>query len=763
MKIKTIDYIDFEKVNKLLDDFSKFTGFVSAILDLEGNVLSKSGWRNVCKDFHRKNEDTSNLCRESDTLLANKCLECGYNLYTCKNGLTDVSVPLIIKGEHIANLFTGQFFLENPDIAFFTKQASKYGFPLKSYLKAISEVPVFTKDRVKEAINYLYNITEIIIDLTTDKLKQENTKLLLQSSLESPVDIIILAIDKDYKYLYFNNNHYKTMKTFYGSNVSVGDNHLDKITEKTNRIMAKINYEKAFSGTSHTIVQEWGEEIKKYFESSYYPIYNKGEVIGVSVFAKDITARIEKQNLLIESEEKYRLLYSSMSQGLALYEVVPATDNFPLTYKFIDVNDSYLKLFGVKKEDIIDKKITEVNSDLENAWLEYFTEVSENNKTKYIEKYSIKSHKYFSAYIYSPKKGQCAVLFTDITERFEKEKEIEYLSYYDQLTGIYNRRFYEKEIVRLDNDENLPISLIMGDVNGLKLVNDSFGHVLGDELLIKVAKILKEGSRDTDVVSRIGGDEFVLILPKTNKKESEEVIHSINMLLSKETINDLNISISFGNATKTTTDQKLSDIFKIIEDNMYRKKLNEGASMRSKTLDLIMTTLFEKNEREMVHSKRVSKLSGELAKELGYNNDFISQMQTAGLMHDIGKIAIKETILNKEGKLTNEEWTEVKRHCEVGYRILSSLNEFSDIADFILAHHERWDGKGYPKGLVGEEISVQSRIINIADAYDAMTSIRTYKKEMSKDEAIEELKRCSGTQFDPNIVDVFVEKVLINK
>jgi putative nucleotidyltransferase with HDIG domain len=175
---------------------------------------------------------------------------------------------------------------------------------------------------------------------------------------------------------------------------------------------------------------------------------------------------------------------------------------------------------------------------------------------------------------------------------------------------------------------------------------------------------------------------------------------------------------------------------------------------------LILNTLYEKNEREMLHSKRVGEICEALAIKMNFDKEEINKIRLAGLMHDIGKIAIDEGILNKDGKLNQTEFNEIKRHSEIGYRILNSVYEFSDIASFVLEHHERWDGQGYPKGLKGSEISIQGRIICVADAFDAMTRERTYKEKLSVKEAIDEIRRCSGIQFDRNIVENFIEVAL---
>ncbi|MEI7615137.1 MAG: HD domain-containing phosphohydrolase [Actinomycetota bacterium] len=352
------------------------------------------------------------------------------------------------------------------------------------------------------------------------------------------------------------------------------------------------------------------------------------------------------------------------------------------------------------------------------------------------------------------------LVFRDVTEKREAIRDIEYLSYHDKLTGLYNRRFYEEEIRRLDTKRNLPLTIVIGDANGLKLINDSFGHSIGDEFLQKAANAMKNGCRADDIIARLGGDEFVAILPNTDKTEADIMTKRIREYLSEYKLNGIPISISFGHGTKEIADQNIQEIFKNAEDDMYKQKLYESSSMRSKTVDLIMNTLYEKNIREMLHSKRVGEFCGALAIKMHFNNEDINKIRLAGLMHDIGKIAIDEGILNKVGKLTQIEFNEIKRHSEIGYRILSSVYEFSEIANFVLEHHERWDGQGYPKGLKGNQISIQGRMICVADAYDAMTRERTYKEKLNMMEAINEIRRCAGNQFDPDITKNFVEMTL---
>jgi diguanylate cyclase (GGDEF)-like protein/PAS domain S-box-containing protein len=348
----------------------------------------------------------------------------------------------------------------------------------------------------------------------------------------------------------------------------------------------------------------------------------------------------------------------------------------------------------------------------------------------------------------------------DITAVKKSEEEMLYLSYHDPLTKLYNRRFYEEELARLDVERNLPIALIMADVNGLKLVNDAFGHEKGDHLLRTIAKIIKEKCRSDEIVSRIGGDEFIILLPKTNEDEAKQLINRIHSAVEKRGEKNSIMSVSLGYAVKTSNKEHMNDVFKIAEDDMYRHKLSERLSMRSKSIDLIMNSLYEKSNREMHHSKRVGDICELIASHMYYSQAEVKQIKLAGLVHDIGKIGISNAILDKDGPLTKEEYCEIQKHSEAGHRILSSVSEFSEIAEYVLAHQERWDGSGYPQSLKGEEIPIQARMIAIADAYDAMTVDRTYRNKIKSAVAIEEIKKCAGTQFDPEIVRIFTEKVI---
>lgn len=351
------------------------------------------------------------------------------------------------------------------------------------------------------------------------------------------------------------------------------------------------------------------------------------------------------------------------------------------------------------------------------------------------------------------------LVFRDVAAQRQKQALIEHLSFHDQLTELYNRRFFEEELRRLDTERNIPIAIIMADVNGLKLTNDAFGHATGDQLLIQAAKAIKACCRREDIIARLGGDEFVILLPKTGEKVAEALVHRITALCSSIRVDVVSLSISCGWAVKSSSHEEIYDILKKSEDKMYRRKLFEGPSIRGQIIDTVVTALYEANRREKEHSERVSIICEKMGQALGCSEREIQELRTAGLMHDIGKVGIDVSVVDKPGALTEYEWAEVKRHPEIGYRILSSVNDMSDIAQSVLAHHERWDGKGYPRGISGNKIPLHARILAIADAYDAMTRERPYRMQVTKEQAENEIVACSGTQFDPKLVRVFLKDV----
>ena len=348
----------------------------------------------------------------------------------------------------------------------------------------------------------------------------------------------------------------------------------------------------------------------------------------------------------------------------------------------------------------------------------------------------------------------------DVTDRNLREKEINFLSYHDSLTGLYNRTYLEETIRRLDTPRQIPFSIIMGDVNGLKLTNDVFGHDEGDNLLRNVSIILNKISRSEDIVGRWGGDEFVILLPKTSDEEAhmitKRIIRAFEDIDDSYNIRGITPSISLGYGVKKNSDLDIFDALKIAETNMYKRKMLTKESMYSSVIASMKTALYERSHETEEHANRLYSTCLKVAKNFDLTADEFSDLELLCMLHDIGKIGIPDGILKFPGPLNEKQWEEMKKHSEIGYRIALATPELKTVANYILSHHEYFDGSGYPKGLIGKEIPLLDRILCVADSFDAMTNDRVYKKAISKDDAFIELKNCSGKQFDPEIVELFI-------
>jgi diguanylate cyclase (GGDEF)-like protein/PAS domain S-box-containing protein len=354
-------------------------------------------------------------------------------------------------------------------------------------------------------------------------------------------------------------------------------------------------------------------------------------------------------------------------------------------------------------------------------------------------------------------------LIIDITDLRMKEEKIHYLSRHDALTGLYNRIHYEAERERISDESFLPLSFIIIDINGLKLINETLGYSQGNRLITETAALIQKCIHSEDVLARTGGDEFSIFLPHTDAVGAEVVANRIltaceewnHTIPSGEPV----VQISLGFATRSDATQHIDEIEKNAEDAMYKRKLLDRNSAHSNLLASIKTTMYERSRETEEHAERLAAMCRSVGEKFGLSKVELDELELLAVLHDLGKIGIPNSILDKPGPLTPDEWDQMKQHPEIGYRIAGSSPELTSISAYILAHHERWDGSGYPKGLKGEEIPLLSRILSVADAFDAMTSERPYGSVKSKEEALREIHRYSGSQFDPSVTAVFLEIV----
>lgn len=355
------------------------------------------------------------------------------------------------------------------------------------------------------------------------------------------------------------------------------------------------------------------------------------------------------------------------------------------------------------------------------------------------------------------KTAEFVAVCRDVTEETKREESLKYMSIHDALTGAFNRFYFDAEMQRIQEEDILDVGLILTDLNGLKLVNDAFGSQRGDELLVEVAKILMEIQTPTHRVFRVGGDEFAILVFNCAPQELTDICETIDEACKRAAGRTIPLSISWGTAFRTSSEQSMQALYKQAEGYMYSKKMLDSRSMRNQVLASLKETLKARNVETAAHMQRMENMVMALGKRLGLSASEFDRLLLLASLHDIGKIAIPDHIINKPERLSDDEWIVMRTHSEVGQRIAMASQELSSIASEIGCHHERWDGKGYPYGYSGGQIPLLARIVSVVDTYDVMTHGRNYKDAVGHQAAVEELRRCAGTQFDPHIVDLFVD------
>ena len=351
------------------------------------------------------------------------------------------------------------------------------------------------------------------------------------------------------------------------------------------------------------------------------------------------------------------------------------------------------------------------------------------------------------------------ITMLDITERKIFEEQLNEMNYYDSLTGLYNLNFFLEEMKRFQSGRYIPISIIICDIDGFKFVNHTLGHQSGDDLLINTGKLLRNNFRASDIIARLRGDEFAVIVPSTSKPEVRHLVQRLINSVQAYNNSDprIQISLSIGYAVGEQRPLNVKQLFHQAYDMIYKEKRQRESSTENSLVKSMIKALDSRDFIKQGHSHRLQELIQYTAKHLNLSDKMIHDLFLFARFHDFGKVGIPDHILFKQSSLNAQEVQEVHKHSEIGQRIAQTIPGLDPIAKWILLHHERWDGKGYPLGLQGENIPLACRILAIADAYETMTNDRPYRKAMSSEEAIAELRRCAGTQFDPALVERFIK------
>lgn len=479
----------------------------------------------------------------------------------------------------------------------------------------------------------------------------------------------------------------------------------------------------------------------------------------------EITGLADKINKMLmkieENNQQLTLVFESANTGFWDWDI--SNRRFYLNPKFLSLlgyNENELILTNKSIAKLIHKNDLKLNlqqiKNLFNGEKEfYYLEQRLLTKNKIYKWFLIRGN--VVEYDKNNKPLRMTGIAVDISEKKKFEEEINYISYYDNLTGLVNRGYFEYILEDLIKLPGKSFYIIIADINGLKIVNDTFGHEEGDNLIIKAASVLKDCCKKNDIVSRFGGDEFAMIINENNTEFMEKLCKKIKNASRLYSVGPISVNMAIGYSLYSDLNQDYKKVVKEAEEMMYRNKLFEAKSSRSSIISSLEKALSEKSFETNEHTKRIYLNCINIGKILNLSNSQIEELSLISSLHDIGKIAIDDKILNKTYPLTEEEWEILKTHSEIGYRIATASPELNHVAYSILTHHERYDGKGYPKGLKGEEIPLLSRILSIVDAYEVMTNDSPYEKAISKEAAFEELFRCSGTQFDPKLIKLCIE------
>lgn len=491
------------------------------------------------------------------------------------------------------------------------------------------------------------------------------------------------------------------------------------------------------------------------------PIYEDGKVVGGMVLADDITDRKQAELQLIMSEARYRAIVEDQTELICRFLA-----DRTLTF----VNETFCRYFQLQRRQLLGQKFAiNMHPDDNELFWEKINDLTPGQPVTtvqirvFLPDLRMRWQQWTHRAIFSQETGliEYQSVGRDITEQKEAEEKIKFFSMHDALTGIYNRLFFEQELKKRNSERYQRLGLIICDVDGLKLINDTLGHEKGDQLIIAAAKVLSRCFRGDDVVARIGGDEFAALLPGADQELAMRRIEQVREAIRQHNKNnpEMYLSLSMGCAVRTDHTANMNELYRQADNNMYRNKMQSSQQVRQIIVQQLIASQQDLNLTDQARHEYFQQLVNDMADRLNLGDEQRKTLNLLACYRDMGYAGVSQDLLLKPEVLLPEEYAEIKRHCDIGQRIALYTPDLVDIADFILKHHEWWNGQGYPLGLKGDEIPLECRIIAIIDAYMAMTGDRPYRSSLSQSKALAELQHCAGSQFDPGLVETFIKVI----
>lgn len=632
---------------------------------------------------------------------------------------------------------------------------------VENYITKYYQASIFYV-KFDQEYRYVISIKDITKQLLIENQLLEMNNRLTEIAKQSRT--VIWEVDKEGKYTYIN----AISKEVFGyeSNEMIGNYFYNfypeeyrlEFKEKVLGLMSRHETVVDFESPYQT---KNGESIWLLSYSS--PKFNDdGVYIGYRGSDVDITEKHRIQLALKQSEEKYRFITENTSDVIWIVNL----DDYRFTY----ISPAVTQLRGFSVEEAISQSINQsvteeswklIQNTIENTLGDFILDVNHpKNYILTIEQFHKNGSKLWveiSVRYRFNELNQIEIIgiSRDVTERKKIDDEIRYLSFHDQLTGLYNRRYYDIEIERLNTARNCPISFITADINGLKMTNDVFGHNSGDELIKLAANALKMVCREDDIIVRLGGDEFIVVLPQTSIYACELIVSRIHAYIKSIKDSKYTLSLSIGYSSKETMDQEVIDVVNQADRIMYQHKFIESEVYKRQLLGKIMKTLYKLDSDLSRHLKSLTQLVSQFGEYLKLSDNQINQLKLSAMYHDIGKIGIDEEDIKLYQTDRVKYENLLRRQPELSYQILRYITEYSEIANIVLAYHENYDGSGYPRGLKKEEISDESMIIHIVNNYDKLR----FNVGLSVVDSIKQLLTQKEKELEPVLCEKFCQMI----